>query len=112
MKKRLEVLKTKIEANPTIAEKMVMLETPEEVQAFLEDQGISFSLDEISKLKETLVKVMALEESDELTDEALEDVAGGAILATTLAVIGAVVSVLGAVGAGAQLTHNVTRRRW
>lgn len=52
------------------------LETPEEVQAVLADNDVDFSIEDIIKLKELLIK----KEADELSDEELEEVAGGNIL--------------------------------
>ena len=55
-------------------------ETPEEAQALLAEKDIDLSVDELVKLKDLVVeKLQAAEngESVELTEEDLEDVAGG-----------------------------------
>ena len=57
-------------------------ETPEEAQALLKEKEIDLSIDELVKLKDLVVaKLQAAEsgESAELTEEELEDVAGGVI---------------------------------
>ncbi len=52
------------------------LETPEEIQAVLTNKDIDITIEDISELKELLTK----KEAGELSDEELEDVAGGNIL--------------------------------
>lgn len=98
MEQKLAQLKAKLEADGSFGEKLFALETPEEVQSLLKGQGIEFSLEEIDMLRKALVKTA---EKGELTDEDLEDVAGGWVFA--------------AISAGftaANFTHNVTRGRW
>lgn len=46
-----------------------------EVQKALEARGINFTVEEVEKIRETLIK--ASKESAELSEESLEDVAGG-----------------------------------
>ena len=77
------------------------METPEEVKSFLQEQGMEFSLEEINTLRDGIVKAAQKAENGELSDEDLEDVAGG--------------WVFGAISAGfaaANFTHNATRGRW
>lgn len=68
------------------------LETPEEVQAALEPKGVDMSIQEICQLRDILV-MMVEKGSTELTEEELEQVAGGSILAAVgaAAEIGAIV---------------------
>ena len=57
-------------------------ETPEEAQALLAEKDIDVSIEELVKLKDLIIaKLQAAEsgESAELTEEELEDVAGGVI---------------------------------
>jgi len=57
-------------------------ETPEEAQELLAEKDIDVSIEELVKLKDIIVaKLQAAEsgESAELTEEELEDVAGGVI---------------------------------
>jgi predicted ribosomally synthesized peptide with nif11-like leader len=74
---RLTRLQAKLEADQSWAEKLFSLETPEEVQSFLKTQGLEFSLEEIDTLKNALVKAVTKSAGSELTDDDLEDVAGG-----------------------------------
>lgn len=60
----------------SFAEKLFSLENREEVQDFLKTKGIEFTLDEIDTIKEAIIK-NAPAENGELSDEALENVAGG-----------------------------------
>ncbi len=80
MEKRMAQLKDKFEADSALAEKLFSLETPADVQSLLKKQGLEFSMEEIAALKDAIVKYMAKGESGELTDETLEDVAGGTIV--------------------------------
>lgn len=79
MEKKLAQLKDKFEADSALAEKLFSMENPADVQSLLKEQGLEFSLEEIAALKDAIVKYMAKGQSGELTDEALEDVAGGTI---------------------------------
>jgi len=101
MEERIAKLQVKLESDQDFANKLFSLETPEEVQNLLKEQGIDFSLEEINILRDMLVKALEKGENGELSDEALEGVAGG--------------WVFGAISAGfaaASFTHNVTRGRW
>lgn len=82
MEQKLIQLQAKIEANKGLAEKLFSLETPEEVQSFLKTQGLEFSLEEIDTIKNALVKAATKSAGGELTDDDLEDVAGGSIGST------------------------------
>jgi predicted ribosomally synthesized peptide with nif11-like leader len=77
MEEKLIKLQAKLEANQSLAEKLFALETPGEVQSFLKEQGLEFSLDEINTFKDALIKAATKPKSGELSDEDLEDVAGG-----------------------------------
>jgi predicted ribosomally synthesized peptide with nif11-like leader len=98
MEQKLAQLQAKLEADGSLGEKLFALETPEEVQSLLKEQGIEFSLEEIDVLRKALVKTA---EKGELADEDLEGVAGG--------------FAWGAISAGfaaASFTHRATRGRW
>lgn len=105
MEKNLALLQTKLEADSSFGEKLFSLETPEEVQSFLKDQGMEFSPEEINMLRDALVQTVQKGENGELSDESLEDVAGGIAATTTIAAISATFT-------AANFTHNVTRGRW
>lgn len=79
METKLNQLNQKLEADKGLVEKIVSLETADEVQKFLNSQGLEFSLEEINTLKDALVKAAAKSGSGELSDTDLEDVAGGSV---------------------------------
>ena len=110
MEQKLAQLQAKIEADQSIGEKLFGLETPEEVQGFLKEQGIEFTLDEINVLRNVLAKQVAQGGSGELSDEALEEVAGGIVI--TAGVVGATASVLGASCGAGTFVHTITSGRW
>lgn len=92
MKKRLEKLQSKLEKDSAMSEKLFSLETPEEVQELLKKEG--------------LIKALAVQQSGELSDEDLEDVAGGFIVASFLMLFAAMGACIGM----AFLTEG--SRRW
>ncbi|MGI6490969.1 MAG: Nif11-like leader peptide family natural product precursor [Pelotomaculum sp.] len=47
MEERLAQLQAKLEADKELGEKLFSLETPEEVQGLLKEQGLDFSIEEI-----------------------------------------------------------------
>ncbi|NLB51704.1 MAG: Nif11-like leader peptide family natural product precursor [Syntrophomonadaceae bacterium] len=74
MEQKLNQLQAKIDSNQNFVEKLFSLETPEEVQSFLKQEGMEFSLEEIDVLRKAAVKSL---EKGELSEEDLEKVAGG-----------------------------------
>ena len=74
MEQKLNQLRAKIDSNQNFVEKLFSLETPEEVQSFLKQEGMEFSLEEIDVLRKAAVKSL---EKGELSEEDLEKVAGG-----------------------------------
>jgi predicted ribosomally synthesized peptide with nif11-like leader len=98
MEERLNQLQAKLESDESWAEKLFSLESAEEVQSFLKEEGLEFNVEEINAFRDQLLKVV---QKGELSDEDLEDVAGGSIsgaIVATCAVISCV--------------HTVTRGRW
>jgi len=77
MGEKLTKLKAKIEADNSFEEKLFGLETAEQVQSFLKEEGLDFSLEEINELGDVLVKVLEKSQNGELSDTDLEEVAGG-----------------------------------
>lgn len=77
MEDKLAQLLTKIEADQDLGEKLLSLETADEVQSLLKKEGLDLTLEELSELKDFLFKVL---ENDELSDEILDDVAGGSFI--------------------------------
>ena len=63
--------------NEALAIKVVQMQ-PEEVQKVLAENGYDFTMDEILEAGKELYKIQAQESSDELSEDELGDVAGGA----------------------------------
>jgi predicted ribosomally synthesized peptide with nif11-like leader len=77
MEQKFTQLQAKIGADQSFVEKLFSLETPEEVQRLLKAENMDFTLEEINMFKESLVKAIAKGEGGELSDDELEEVAGG-----------------------------------
>ena len=90
-------------ADEAFVSKLLERETPEEVCAAFEKEGITVTADEISKIKE---KLEGAETEGELSEDALEEVAGGFVLLWTAITYG--VTALTGIGIG----EKITRRRW
>jgi predicted ribosomally synthesized peptide with nif11-like leader len=102
MEEKLLQLQAKVEADPSLAEELFVLETPAEVQDLLKEQGLDFTLEEIDGLRDLIVKGLEKGVSGELSDDDLEDVAGGV----------AVTAAISATAAAGSFVHNITRGRW
>ena len=63
--------------NEALAIKVVQMQ-PEEAQKVLAENGYDFTMDEILEAGKELYKIQAQESSDELSEDELGDVAGGA----------------------------------
>ncbi len=103
-----ELLKQAL-ADKDFAESLINMETPEEVQAALNDKGISLSLEDISMIQQILENGT----EGELSEDELENVAGGSL--TVLAALGIASLVMACVGGTVKLGNKVdswTRRRW
>lgn len=109
MEEKLTKLQAKIEADSSFADRLLNLETPEEVQSLLNAEGLDFTLEEINMLRDALLKTLEKGENGELTDADLEEVAGGFAIIT---LIGVIAGCIGAACGAANMTHNVTRGRW
>ena len=98
-------------SDEAFVKELLSKETPEEVQAMLEDKDIEVSIAEIVKLRELLEK-KAKNPDAELSDEDLEDIAGGcgAVLIAGLMIVGVWAFV--GLTAGAAVTHENTKGRW
>ncbi|MFV0413787.1 MAG: Nif11-like leader peptide family RiPP precursor [Oscillospiraceae bacterium] len=87
-------------------EKLVALDSPEEVQAaFKQDKGIDITIDDIV----TIQKVVESKMEGELNEDDLENVAGGIAVSAGIAIGTAVVA--GVIKLG-DAVNNWTRRRW
>ncbi len=78
-----ELLQAKLEADPAFGKKLIELETAEEAQRILKAEGMEFTVEELNSFAEAVNKYGDSE--GELSDEALEGVAGGVALATVAA---------------------------
>ncbi len=78
-----ELLQAKLEADPAFGKKLVELETAEEAQSFLKAEGLEFTVEELKSFAEAVNKYG--DSDGELSEEALEGVAGGVALATVAA---------------------------
>ena len=111
MEERLTRLQAKLEANASLGEKLFSLETAEEVQGFLCELELEFSLEEINELRDVLVKVLEKSKDGELSDEDLENVAGGLIV--TLIGLGIMALAFGAcVTSGVMISDHFTQGKW
>ena len=90
MEQKLAQLQAKIEADKTLAEKLLSQENPQDVQSLLKEQGLDFSIEEIDMLRQALVRALEKNAGDELSDEDLENVAGGFAITAIVALIGAI----------------------
>ncbi len=89
-------------ADEAFVNKLLEMETPEEVCAAFEKEGITVTADEISKVKEKLESAGA---EGELSEDSLEEVAGGVLIATAIYYgVGALI--------GIGIGEKITRRRW
>ncbi len=107
MQEKINQLNTKFEGDPGFAESLFNLENGQEVQSFLKEQGLEFTLEEIDAFKNALIKNT---QKDELSDEDLEEVAGGFVLTTGM--IATTASIIGGTATGAGFIHTITRSRW
>ena len=95
-------------SDEAFVKELLSKETPEEVQAMLEDKDIEVSIAEIVKLRELLEK-KAKNPDAELSDEDLEDVAGGSLLGACLILVYVVTPCVTALGIH---VDNQTNGRW
>lgn len=80
-----ELLQAKLEADPDFAEKLIELETAEDAQSFLQAEGLDFTVEELNSFADAVNRYG--ESEGELSDEALEGVAGGTAIAAVASTI-------------------------
>ena len=85
------------------------LETPEEVQSALKEKNIEFSIDEILKIRDLLLKTT--ENGGVLSDEELQEVSGGLVVCASV-IVGIVLSAGFFAGVGALLGAGVAGAAW
>lgn len=91
-------------SNQEFVEKLMSLETESEVQDMLAENGVDLSVEQIAMIKKGVAS--QLTESDELSDDALETVAGGVDIG------GIIESVAKAIGTLGDYVDKWTRSRW
>ncbi len=90
-------------------EMVLALETPEEVQAAFEEKDVELSIAEIQKVYEVLSK----HEGEELTEEDLENVAGGELFVVFMVCLLTGIGLAGGTAGGYFGTNAILkRRRW
>lgn len=92
-------------SNEEFIDSLLALETPEEVQKALTDQGVDLSIQEILAIKDSIAN--SLDSEEELSEEQLETVTGGSFL--VVAIISAVVTGLIKLG---DAVDRWTNKRW
>jgi len=85
---------------------LIALETPEEVQASLQEKGLEITVEEINTMKDLLSKM----NDGELSDEDLESVSGGCV--AVLIGCGAAVAATAVGSIVALLALDARSRRW
>lgn len=91
-------------ADEQYVKELFALEKPEDAQAKLREKGISMTLEEVKAIPQALQMLQA--NDGELSEDALEDVAGG--FAVTASVLGAAVAMFVG-GAGVGVAASVAR---
>ena len=104
-------------ADEEFVKELFSKETPEEAQALLAEKDIDFSVEELVKLKDIITaKLQAAEngEAAELTEEELEDVAGGYLPVAAIVIVSIAIPLVTANGilAGIGTNNFTTRFKW
>lgn len=102
---RVEKLK-EILSDQAFVEKLLGMETAQEVQKALKDKGVEMTVEEIEEVQNQLLRMG--EEADELKKDQLKNVAGGNPVAAAAGVVGAFVGVAALV---INIVSITTRRR-
>ncbi len=95
---------TELLKDQAFVEKLIAQETDTDVKALLAENGVDLSLQEIAKIKQGIES--QIEGNAELSDDDLENVAGGSDISD---IIEAAFNGIGALG---DKVHTWTRRRW
>ncbi|MEW9122496.1 MAG: Nif11-like leader peptide family RiPP precursor [Thermotaleaceae bacterium] len=78
MKPELELLFAKMSEDKAFAEKLAGAQSPEAVQSIAAESGLTLTIEQVMEAKEILEKALA-SKMGELSDEDLDEVAGGAV---------------------------------
>ena len=98
----------KLMQDEAFAEKLLSLDEDTEIQALLSENGVEFTLEQIAAIKKGVIAQLNGEDA-ELSEDDLEDVAGGIAVGTAITVAVGVAKGLFALGKG---VHKWTRGRW
>ena len=93
----------KVMSDEAYVKELLALETPEEVQASLEEKDIEMSLEEIKQA----INLLSRYSEGELSEDELSEVAGGDLCTVCL-----VIGIASWVVSGTGFTDWITRRRW
>ncbi len=99
-------------ADKDFVEKILAMETAEEVQAAIKAQGVELTIEEIEATKAELVNQLENKDSDEVSDEQLENVAGGFAVTTAILIAGGLLAAGSGLVTLGNKVHEWTRRRW
>ncbi len=92
-------------SDAAFVEALMNMESAEDVQSAIAEKGIELSVADIEALR-----VQLSGEGEELSEDALENVAGG--FAITATVVSAIAGCISAAAGLTSMVHNVTNRRW
>lgn len=95
--------------NKEFVHEMMSQETPEDVQKIFADNGVDMTIDEVNEIGRALANAENGALSNELSEEALEDVSGGVVI--TAAGVWAAVRIIGAVGSTALAAYKWYKSR-
>ena len=104
MEKLTELLKDK-----AFAEEFFKQETAEDAQKFLASKGVDVTIDELNQLRDAIVARLDDSNGDELSDDQLDNVAGGFAIAAAAAVIAAAA---GVTSAGVAIFNSIKTWKW
>ena len=115
-----EALIREVFRDEEFVKKLLVLETPEEVQTTLQEQGIAISIEEIQETREFFLK--NLNSGKELSEAELAEVQGGCVVFTSLAIFlgtlagaaiaGAVGGVIAAGTIGGAVVMAINNVKW
>lgn len=107
---------TKIQNDTAFAKSVVDAQDPKAVLGLAKESGIELTEGDIIAAKEILIKAMEQGDQSELSEEELENVAGGLVVTTglliTLGVIGAAATIGGAIITGGATIAAATIKTW
>lgn len=101
-----EALIKEVFSDREFVESLLELETAEEVQAALKEKNLDLSVEDIENIQKALIT----QESSELSEEEMENVAGG--FAITAVAVSAIAGVVGATAGTGTFIHNISKGKW